>query len=115
MHILVVDDELACARLLSRYLERLGHSTASAACSIDALDMLDDTFGAVVTDIDMPGMNGVDLAREIRSRLGPIPIAFCTGSDREHDHAKLAAALGPVLPKATSLEAARQVVSALAV
>jgi CheY-like chemotaxis protein len=114
MRILVVDDELACARILSRYLQRLGHSTVTAVCSDDALDMLDGGFGAVVTDIDMPGMNGVDLAREIRNRLGPIPIAFCTGSDREHDHAKLAAQLGPVLPKATSLEAAREVMSALA-
>ena len=115
MRILVVDDELACAKILCRLLQRLGHDTVTALCSDDALELLDDQFAAVVTDIDMPGMNGVDLAREIRSRVGPIPIAFCTGSDPAHDAARWAAEIGPVLPKATSLDDARQVVSALSV
>lgn len=79
----------------------------------EALEVFDEDIAAVITDIDMPGINGVELARVIRSRQGDLPIAFCTGSDPAGDVARDAAELGPVLPKAVSIESVRQVVAAL--
>lgn len=111
MRILVVDDEYECGVLLSRLLRRLGHEPILAVDPNDALAMLEPDVAAVITDIDMPGMSGVALAEAIRAVRQDMPIAFCTGSDPEGSLARGAAKLGPVLPKARSLEAARTVVA----
>jgi CheY-like chemotaxis protein len=113
MKILVVDDERECAVLLSRLLARLGHDPLIAGDAAEALDLLDDEVAAVITDIDMPGMSGVDLARAIRARRGSIPIAFCTGSDLDSEVASSASRLGPVWPKARSLAMVGQVMGEL--
>jgi CheY-like chemotaxis protein len=102
MKILIVDDERAFGSLLGRALKKLGHKATIVCHPTDALNLLDDSehsFDAVITDIDMPVMNGVDLAVEIRRRCGEIPIAFSTGSAPEDDVLRAAARLGKVLPK----------------
>ncbi|RMH42050.1 MAG: response regulator [Deltaproteobacteria bacterium] len=70
MRILVVDDEREHGFLLFRILERMGHEPVLAFDPRDALDILRDDRGAtvagVITDVDMPGMTGIDLARRIR-------------------------------------------------
>jgi len=111
VRILVVDDEYECGVLLSRFLRRLGHEPLVALDPEDALAMLDDEVSAVVTDIDMPGMNGVELAKEILARHGDMPITFCTGSDPEGDLAQGAARIGPVVSKVRTMDAARTVVA----
>ncbi len=111
VRILVVDDEYECGVLLSRLLRRLGHDPVVALDPEDALAMLDDDVVAVITDIDMPGMNGVELAKQIKARRSDMPITFCTGSDPDSELARGAAHIGPVLPKVRSLDAARTVVS----
>lgn len=99
LHILVVDDDPSCARLLERALRRLGHDAEIALHPDDALEMLrSGGFDAVITDIDMPGMNGVELARQIRTS-SDVPIAFCTGSTRGTHDLVAAAEYGAVFPK----------------
>ena len=111
MRILVVDDEREFGLLLSRLLTKLGHDVLVAIDPEQALAFIDThEIAAVITDIDMPGMSGVEMAREIRARLGPIPIAFCTGSDLNSDVVSGASELGSVWPKARSLAAVRQVI-----
>jgi CheY-like chemotaxis protein len=99
MKILVVDDEQAVGARLGHTLRKLGHEAPLAAHPGDALAMLDSDIDAVITDIHMPDMNGVELARAIRDLDGEMPIAFCTGSDPSDDIVTEAAAIGRVLPK----------------
>ena len=110
MRILVVDDERAYAEMLRRLLRRLGHDPVVALDPRDALDLLDENIAAVITDIDMPFMSGVEMAREIQRRVGAVPIVFCTGSDPANHVSGDARTIGPVLPKATSIETARAAV-----
>jgi two-component system, cell cycle response regulator CpdR len=115
MRILVVDDEQSFGNLLSRTLKRLGHKPLVAVHPSDALEMLEsETVDAVITDIDMPVMNGVALARAIRAQRADMPIAFCTGSARDSDTIEEASAIGRVLPKVWTVADVKDVVTMLA-
>ncbi len=111
MKILVIDDEQSFATLLGRALRRLGHSPVIAVDPRDALDLLPDGFDAVITDIDMPVIDGLSLARTIRERHDELPVAFCTGSTPS----RLAEAkkLGRVLPKTWTVADVRALVEDL--
>jgi CheY-like chemotaxis protein len=114
MRILVVDDEQSFGALLSRTLKRLGHKPLVAVHPSDALEMLEtETVDAVITDIDMPVMSGVDLARAIRAQRADMPIAFCTGSARDTGTIDEAAAIGRVLPKVWTVADVKDVVTML--
>ncbi len=105
----MVDDERECAVLLSRLLVKLGHDPLVAVDAVEALELFGDDISAVITDIDMPGMSGLELAREIRARRESTPIAFCTGSALDGEVASDASQLGRVWPKARSLDHVRAV------
>lgn len=80
--ILLVDDEPAVARMLSKLLETLGYEVESKTSSADALDVFradPNAFDLVVTDMTMPRINGLGLARELRCVRPEIPIILCTG------------------------------------
>jgi CheY-like chemotaxis protein len=111
--ILVVDDEVAAAASLGNALRWLGHVPVVAVHPHDALDLLALDVDAVVTDIEMPEMNGVELAREIRGRNAEMPIAFCTGSDPSDGVAAEAASIGPVYPKTWTLASVKELIEAL--
>lgn len=114
MKILVVDDEYMFGSLLSRALQRLGHDTSVVAHPMDALDVCrEQTFDAVITDIDMPDMNGVELARKLRDTYDDLPVAFCTGSDPGTKAMTEARQLGEVLPKVWTVAQVKAVVDGL--
>ncbi|HUH05614.1 MAG TPA: response regulator [Kofleriaceae bacterium] len=114
MRILVVDDEPSFGSLLSRALKRLGHAPKVACHPDDALSLFrSHPFDAVITDIDLPGMNGVALARAIRALADEMPIAFCTGSEPSEQVIEEAATIGPVLPKVWTVADVRVVIGKL--
>jgi CheY-like chemotaxis protein len=113
MKILIVDDEQSMGVLLGIKLRRLGHVPLLALHPRDALDMLGSDVDAVIADIDMPGMNGVELARAIRERNRDVPIAFCTGSDPSAQTTREAAAIGRVLYELCTLPEVRDLVEHL--
>ena len=89
--ILVVDDSITVRRVTQRLLQREGYRVAMAADGLQALERLQEERPAVVlSDIEMPRMDGFDLARNIRSdpRLSDLPIVMITsriaGKHREH-------------------------------
>ena len=114
MTILVVDDEAAFGRLLARALRVLGHEVTVAVHPVDALELFEKgRFDAVITDIEMPMMNGIELARAMRGQCADIPIAFCTGSPPHDAPRRQASEIGRVLPKIWRLDDVRRVVGEL--
>jgi len=114
MRILIVDDEREYGLVMFNLLSRLGHDPVIAFDPCQALSIAADTqhpVAGVITDIEMPGMSGVDLARAIRDEVDrDMPIAFCTGSDPSDEVAMAAATLGPVLAKAAPLSDTRAII-----
>jgi CheY-like chemotaxis protein len=80
LNVLVVDDELPCRVVLSKYLMADGHSAVTVANAGEALRAFrEQVFDAVVTDQGMAGMNGLQLARFIRQIRASQPIILATG------------------------------------
>ena len=82
--ILVVDDEELVRNLVVTVLSKLGHSCVTAIDGADALNkMVEHKFDAVVTDIEMPNMDGIILTREILKQYPPIPVMVMTDYEEE--------------------------------
>ncbi|HSV83459.1 MAG TPA: ATP-binding protein, partial [Ramlibacter sp.] len=98
-NVLIVDDQPANLLALEAALDSLGVNLVRAVSGPEALAALDrQDFAAVLLDVRMPGMDGFEVAREIRSRARSrfTPILFVTAGD-DPDEAMLSAyALGAV-------------------
>lgn len=86
--ILVVEDSITSRSLLKNILESVGFHVATAVDGIDAYTTLrTGTFDLVVSDVDMPRMNGFDLTAKIRAdkQLSELPVVLVTALEkREH-------------------------------
>jgi len=94
--VLVVDDSLTVRRVTQRLLAREGYRVALAKDGLDALDKLSQELPTVVlSDIEMPRMDGFDLVRNMRSdaRLASLPVIMIT-SRIAQKHRDYAAQLG---------------------
>ncbi|MDX9886414.1 Hpt domain-containing protein [Thauera sp.] len=79
--VMVVDDSLTVRKITGRLLEREGYRVITAKDGVDALEQLIDTVPDVVlSDIEMPRMDGFDLVRNIRAdaRLKHLPVIMIT-------------------------------------
>jgi two-component system cell cycle sensor histidine kinase/response regulator CckA len=80
--ILFVDDEPIMVNLAMEMLSPLGYTVDGRVYSLDALDNFrrePGRYDAVITDMSMPRMDGIQLARELLRIRPDIPIALCTG------------------------------------
>jgi len=78
--ILVVDDDALNRMVVGLVLERARYTTAYAADGEEALSiLLGQPFNAVITDVDMPRMDGLELLRYIHDRLPGLPAIVVTG------------------------------------
>lgn len=80
--ILFVDDELALVEAMQGMLERFGYEVAVRTSSVEALKAfagVPGSFDLVITDMTMPNMTGVELAKELMKIRPDIPIILCTG------------------------------------
>ena len=80
--VLLVDDDEEVAALVGEMLEHLGYRVTHAASATDALGALQNgcQVDIVFSDVMMPGgMNGVELAREIRTRALGVPVLLTSG------------------------------------
>jgi EAL domain-containing protein (putative c-di-GMP-specific phosphodiesterase class I) len=81
--ILVVDDERDLLEVLGTMLAEAGWQVDTAGNGREALTLVDaDRYEVVLSDIDMPGMSGVELLREIRGRDLDVPVLLITGHPR---------------------------------
>jgi EAL domain-containing protein (putative c-di-GMP-specific phosphodiesterase class I) len=81
IRVLLVDDEQAIARGLSRLLGAAGYEVTTAHDGQMALEAIEASpFDVIVSDIRMPNMDGLTLLRAIRARDLDVPVVFLTGS-----------------------------------
>lgn len=81
-HILVVDDETALAAMIQRYLQRLEYQVITCNHPAEAIRRFGENpgqFQLVITDLTMPGMNGLELASQLRALRAEIPVILVSG------------------------------------
>jgi len=86
--VLVVEDSITARTLLKNILQAAGYDTTAAIDGIDAFAQLRSReFDIVISDVDMPRMNGFDLTAKIRTdkKLAELPVILLTALEsREH-------------------------------
>lgn len=91
--VLVVDDDPVVARSFDRVLTGKGYAVISARDGVEALQKLkDEKYDVVFTDIKMPGMNGIEVARRIKASQPWLPVVIVTGYGTEENEAQARAA-----------------------
>jgi len=86
--ILVVEDSITSRMLLKNILETSGYLVVTAVDGIDAMTRLKtEKFDAVVSDVDMPRMNGFNLTEKIRGdkKLAELPVVLVTALESRED------------------------------
>jgi CheY-like chemotaxis protein len=81
-YVLVVDDEGANRYAVSKSLQRVGYIVSEAGSGEEALDIMrHQAFDVVLTDIRMPGLDGVDLLRRIKEEAPDIIVILMMTKD----------------------------------
>ena len=86
--VLVVEDSITARALVQNILEAAGYTVATAVDGIDGFTQLrSGQFDIVVSDVDMPRMNGFDLAAKIRAdkKLSELPVVLVTALESRED------------------------------
>ena len=115
--ILYLDDEDPLVFIVKRMLKHLGHHPECFTRAEDALaafKVASDQFDLVLTDLAMPGMNGIDFAAEILKLNPQARVAIVSGYAQQAD-AQRALAIGvkAVIQKPATLEELKQTVADL--
>lgn len=95
MKILVVDDDRTTRKLLSLYLKGNGFDVVTAENGLDAIEKLGgETVNLVVTDLNMPYMDGIEFIRTMKTNpdTGHIPVLMITTEDDDEERQRAAAA-----------------------
>ena len=86
MRVLFVDDEVEFLQLMEKRLSRRGMEVSTAPDGQSALDLLDasladggERFRAVVMDVRMPGMDGLETLRHMKAKAPALPVILLTG------------------------------------
>ncbi len=86
MRILVVEDEKILNRLITEGIEDEGYNVDSCFNGKDALDYISSAeYDAIVMDILMPKMSGLEVVRKMRSEGNTTPVIFLTSLSEVHD------------------------------
>jgi two-component system, cell cycle response regulator CpdR len=89
--ILLVDDDGASLELLQRALDADGHQTTKAHSGTEARELLEKApgeYAVVVTDVNMPGLSGVDLIRAAHTLNGALRFVLISGFIDQLERAK---------------------------
>jgi DNA-binding response OmpR family regulator len=85
-HILVVDDEPAIVTVVRERLERVGFAVRAVASGEEALAHIDaDPADLVVLDVMLPGIDGFEVLRRLRSAGHTVPVIVLTARDEDVD------------------------------
>ncbi|MEZ4527895.1 MAG: diguanylate cyclase [Desulfobacterales bacterium] len=87
IHILIVDDDMTVRYLMKEFMETAGYSSHMAASGEEALDKLKHgSMDVVITDIMMPGMNGLELTGRIRQEEYNTEVIVMTGYSGDYSY-----------------------------
>jgi CheY-like chemotaxis protein len=105
--VLVVDDHAGARDVIAQLLEARGYGVVTASSGSEAKEKLrtEQDIGAVVTDVTMPDMTGVELAYFVRETYPRLPIAIVSGDIGELERSVIARAGVPFLKKPVRAEA----------
>ena len=82
--ILVVDDEKEIRTLLSRFFTKKNYQVRTAVTAEEAIRILEtESMDAVLLDIVLPGMSGLEALSRIRTRWPGLPVVMVSGQDDE--------------------------------
>ncbi|HYN27526.1 MAG TPA: response regulator, partial [Burkholderiales bacterium] len=116
-HILYIDDDEAQVFLIKRMLERWGYRVSAYLEQREALDALlagPVRFDLVVTDFNMPGISGLEIARAIRDARPDLPVIVVSGYITDDLRAQAArAGVRELISKSQEVEELRDVVQRL--
>ena len=86
--ILLVEDEAAVRRVVRRGLESMGYRVLEATDGEDALRVVgaNEPVSALVTDLDMPRMDGLELAARLAADRPDLPVVYVSASSRDIEH-----------------------------
>lgn len=103
-NVLLVEDDPTCRRLFAMILAEMGCTVITAASGEEALSMLysEDSCDLVLTDVVMPGMSGIELAKRAHDARPGLPVVLVTGQPDGAQAATDAGALA--LPKPIARE-----------
>jgi len=111
--ILLADDDAATRDLVRRALEADGHKVTTTQDGVEALERLSggERFDVLVTDVQMPGLDGVSLAERAAAAMPGIAILLMSGFPEQLEKSKrIASARIATLSKPFSLEQVRAAV-----
>jgi signal transduction histidine kinase/CheY-like chemotaxis protein len=113
--LLLVEDDAVVAEVVAGLLARAGHDVVHAAHGLAALEELETSaFDAAILDLDLPGMDGLSLARLIRARGRRLPMLALTARvDPEAEPGAYAAGMDGFLRKPVSGERLTEAVAQL--
>lgn len=103
--ILLIDDEQMITDILKRILSRLGYVVHAFINPEEAMALYLDSpqnIDLIITDMNMPGLNGIDLAKKVKAQDSTKPIILCSGFTTENDiQQAMEAGINSVLKKPT--------------
>ncbi len=111
--ILVVDDDICCQDLLSIFLRSKGVDVRTTSGGIEALEILKHCkFRMIITDCNMPGMDGLELAARVREQHPGTPVVMVTGNTKsEVNEEAVNAGISKVLSKPVNLRTLMEVIT----
>jgi CheY-like chemotaxis protein len=105
--ILLVDDDKDVLKVFRLMLEHLGHQVTTANSGLEAITLFHlqpSFFDLVISDINMPTMDGIAMIKEIISIRSDIPIILCTGNTNlPNEQLKTAQSLSKIILKPLTL------------
>lgn len=83
MKILVVDDDALAAEMTAAVVEALGHEAVCAENALEGAEQLngEDGFALIISDMNMPLMDGIAFFRLLRAEGNDLPFVLLTGDD----------------------------------
>ena len=86
MRVLVVEDEVNLLTIIKKRLQREYYSVDACADGKEALDFAEVTaYDAVILDIMLPGISGLEVLRKLRAEGNPVPVLLLTAKDSIED------------------------------